>query len=97
MVEYKGARYADGIDSAEKRTIGELWERKSEGNGLFLMVEFDPLPDLPNLCRNGQIGLGTRYGEEKRFTLKLTACTLKCATYGTSINDFGSFGERSFT
>lgn len=41
VVEYKGAHYADGIDSAEKRTIGELWERKSEGKGLFLMVEFD--------------------------------------------------------
>lgn len=26
-------------DSKEKRQIGELWERKSNGKGLFLMAE----------------------------------------------------------
>jgi hypothetical protein len=30
---------ADGLDAAEKRTIGELWERRSGGKGLFLVVE----------------------------------------------------------
>ncbi|MCE2486506.1 MAG: hypothetical protein J4F42_13400 [Desulfurellaceae bacterium] len=39
VVEYKGAHIADGADTAEKRTIGELWERKSNGTGLFSLVE----------------------------------------------------------
>ena len=39
VVEYKGEHIADGPDTAEKRTIGELWERRSNGNGLFLVVE----------------------------------------------------------
>lgn len=39
VVEYKGAHLADGADTAEKRTIGELWERKSGGKCLFLMAE----------------------------------------------------------
>ena len=39
VVEYKGAHIADGADTAEKRTIGELWQRQSEGKGLFTVVE----------------------------------------------------------
>ena len=39
VVEYKGAHIAEGSDTAEKRTIGELWERYSEGKGIFLVVE----------------------------------------------------------
>lgn len=39
VVEYKGAHIADGLDTAEKRTIGQLWERKSGGKGLFVVVE----------------------------------------------------------
>ena len=39
VVEYKGAHIADGPDTTEKRTIGELWERKSGGKCLFLMAE----------------------------------------------------------
>ena len=39
VVEYKGAHLADGADTNEKRTIGELWERKSGGRGLFVIVE----------------------------------------------------------
>lgn len=39
VVEYKGAHIADGLDTAEKRTIGELWERKSGGKGIFTVVE----------------------------------------------------------
>ena len=44
-----------------------------------------------------EIGLGTRYGEEKRFILKLGNCSFRSATYGTSINDVTFCGERSFT
>ncbi|PQZ47121.1 restriction endonuclease subunit R [Ochrobactrum sp. MYb15] len=39
IVEYKGAHLSDTADTDEKRTIGELWERQSEGQGLFLIVE----------------------------------------------------------
>ena len=39
VVEYKGAHIADGPDTAEKRTIGELWERTSSGKGLFVLAE----------------------------------------------------------
>jgi type III restriction enzyme len=39
VVEYKGAHLADGLDTAEKRTIGQLWEKKSGGKGLFIVVE----------------------------------------------------------
>ena len=39
VVEYKGAHIADGPDTAEKRTIGELWERASGGRCLFVMAE----------------------------------------------------------
>ncbi|MEQ9190475.1 MAG: DEAD/DEAH box helicase family protein [Alphaproteobacteria bacterium] len=39
VVEYKGAHFAEGPDTAEKRTIGHLWEKKSDGKGLFIVVE----------------------------------------------------------
>jgi len=39
VVEYKGAHIADGPDTAEKRTIGQLWERKTGGKGVFVVVE----------------------------------------------------------
>lgn len=39
VVEYKGAHIADGPDTAEKRTVGQLWEKKTDGNGLFIVVE----------------------------------------------------------
>ena len=39
VVEYKGAHLAEGSDTAEKRTIGVLWQRKSDGKGLFVMAE----------------------------------------------------------
>ena len=41
VVEYKGAHIADSADTAEKRTIGELWQRASEGKCLFIVVEMD--------------------------------------------------------
>ena len=39
VVEYKGEHIAEGSDTREKRTVGELWERHSKGDGLFLVVE----------------------------------------------------------
>ncbi len=39
VVEYKGSRDADSSDTAEKRTIGELWQRASNGKGVFVLVE----------------------------------------------------------
>ena len=39
VVEYKGAHIAEGADTAEKRTIGALWERVSDGKGLFVIAE----------------------------------------------------------
>ncbi len=41
VVEYKGAHIAEGSDTAEKRTIGALWEQESEGKCLFLVVEWE--------------------------------------------------------
>lgn len=38
-VEYKGAHIADGRDSQEKKQIGELWARRSEGRCRFVWVE----------------------------------------------------------
>ena len=37
VVEYKGAHIAEGKDTAEKRAIGALWEKESDG--LFIIVE----------------------------------------------------------
>lgn len=39
VVEYKGEHIADSSDTAEKRTIGELWQRTSNGRGTFVLVE----------------------------------------------------------
>ncbi len=39
VVEYKGAHISEGADTAEKRTIGALWQRKGEGKGLFVVAE----------------------------------------------------------
>ena len=39
VVEYKGAHIADSQDTAEKRTVGALWEKASEGKGLFIVAE----------------------------------------------------------
>ena len=41
VVEYKGADRADSSDTAEKRTIGELWQRASHGKGVFVVVEWN--------------------------------------------------------
>ncbi len=39
VVEYKGAHMADSVDTAEKRTICELWQRASNAQGIFVLVE----------------------------------------------------------
>ena len=39
VVEYKGAHIAEGSDTAEKRSVGELWERNSGGRGVFVLAE----------------------------------------------------------
>lgn len=41
VVEYKGDHLKDSIETGEKRTIGELWERSSDGQGLFHVAEKD--------------------------------------------------------
>lgn len=38
-IEYKGAHIAEGRDSEEKRRIGELWAKRSEGRCRFVWVE----------------------------------------------------------
>ncbi len=38
MVEYKGGHLVGGPDAQEKLNIGQLWETKSNGKGLFLMA-----------------------------------------------------------
>ena len=48
----------------------------------------DPLLVLPIFSHNGQLGLGTRYGAEIRIIFKLGIGIFRCATEGTSINDF---------
>ena len=37
VVEYKNSRDWDLPDNKEKRILGELWERRSGGKGLFIM------------------------------------------------------------
>ena len=39
VVEYKGKHLIDNADTREKKLIGELWQSKSNGKGLFLMAE----------------------------------------------------------
>ncbi len=39
VLEYKGEHLIDKKTEKEKKNIGELWEAKSKGNGLFLMAE----------------------------------------------------------
>jgi len=49
-VEYKGAHIADSRDSKEKRQIGELWERRSEGRCRFVWVEDKNWSVLNDAC-----------------------------------------------
>ena len=38
-IEYKGAHLADSRDSQEKRRLGQLWEKRSQGRCRFVWVE----------------------------------------------------------
>jgi type III restriction enzyme len=52
--EYKGAHLATGHDSVEKKRIGELWERRSDGRCAFAWVdrpgEWAPITDAARRC-----------------------------------------------
>lgn len=39
VVEYKGKHLIDNADTREKKQIGDLWQFKSSGKGLFLIAE----------------------------------------------------------
>lgn len=39
VVEYKGGDRVSNADSQEKKMIGELWAKKSKGQGLYLMAQ----------------------------------------------------------
>ncbi|MDR0608889.1 MAG: DEAD/DEAH box helicase family protein [Planctomycetaceae bacterium] len=39
IVEYKGSHLVSNDDTKEKEMIGELWEKQSNGKGLFLIAE----------------------------------------------------------
>jgi type III restriction enzyme len=41
VIEYKGGDRVSNDDSAEKRMVGNLWERRSGGMGLYLMATKD--------------------------------------------------------
>ena len=58
VAEYKGAHIADSRDTAEKRAIGELWERRSEGRSLFALVEKDVDGKDPRAQLLAKIGAG---------------------------------------
>ena len=60
VVEYKGAHLAAGPETAEKRTIGALWERESGGRCLFLMAEKNV--DGKDVRRQLTEKIGFRYG-----------------------------------
>lgn len=38
-IEYKGAHIAGSTDTAEKKTVGHVWEKSSNGKCLFIMIE----------------------------------------------------------
>lgn len=37
VVEYKGSHFYDGVDAEEKRFVGAIWEKRSNGRCLFVM------------------------------------------------------------
>lgn len=39
VIEYKGAHLVDSPDTRQKDNVGQLWEERSNGKALFLMVE----------------------------------------------------------
>jgi type III restriction enzyme len=49
--EYKGSHIADGKDSDEKKRMGELWERRSNGRCAFAWMEVADIGDWTSLKR----------------------------------------------
>ena len=41
IVEYKGAHLLNSAETKEKKLIGELWEKKMDGKGLYIMAVKD--------------------------------------------------------
>ena len=54
----------------------------------ILVFSVNPFLVHPIFSQNGQLGLGTRYGAEKRIILKLGTCIFRYATEGNTIKDF---------
>lgn len=52
VVEYKGEVYRTNDDSEEKNSLGELWEKRSNGSCLFLMVSNKRYDAILNKIRN---------------------------------------------
>ena len=66
-----------------------------------MILAFSVNDRLPNISispshQNGLLGLGTRYEEEVKISLKLKTCTYMCAAWATS-TDFSFIGEELFT
>jgi type III restriction enzyme len=51
VVEYKNSRDWDLPDNAEKRQLGELWERRSNGKGLFIMPRGKAWEAIQGKCK----------------------------------------------
>jgi type III restriction enzyme len=51
FVEYKNSRDWDLPDNVEKRQLGELWERRSNGKGLFIMPRGKDWEAIQNKCK----------------------------------------------
>ena len=46
VVEYKGAHIASTDDIKEKKGLGEIWEKRSDGKCLFVIAERDDFGDI---------------------------------------------------
>ena len=93
-------------EHATEKRKGSYWSLEYVPSGALLREALStilsffcerPFTWSPKFPRNWELGLGSCYGEEKKFVLKLEICTFRSATFGTSINYFTFFGERSFT
>ena len=52
VVEYKNSRDWELADNKEKRELGELWERRSNGKGLFIMPRGKDWEAIRAKCQN---------------------------------------------
>lgn len=53
VVEYKGGDRWSDDDSKEKRQLGSIWAKKSEGKALFVMPKGDNLEEIAEIIRTG--------------------------------------------